>query len=104
MGPQFATMRMSDSERMQREYEQYLKAKEQLCGSLLVRKLTPSRVQERNERMDSSNQMSTENEMEQNSASEEDDEEYDSEGIDSIQLRLGSYDGIERRFHSVGYH
>lgn len=30
--------------------------------------------------------------------------EYDSEGIDSIQLRVGSYDAVNYRFSSVGYH
>merc|ERR1712013_71281 len=84
--PQFATVKMSDSVRMQREYEEYLKQKEQLCGSLLARKLTPSRVQERMDSMASTPQQMS-REMEEGSGSDEE-EEYDSEGIDSIKLRL----------------
>ena len=31
-------------------------------------------------------------------------EDYDSEGIDSIKLRVGSYDAVSYRFSSIGYH
>ena len=124
--PRYHTVKASDELRMQRQYEEYLKKQQELAshslnavpddevndeikesgdsqsGSSNLAKqlaLRPSKAQEEREAMTpKSPRLSERYDGDDDSGSST---EYDSEGVDSVNMRVGSYD--EYRFVSGGY-
>ena len=125
--PKFHTLSMSDTQRIHKQYEKYLKKQQKMksaeneCKTVketgntsksmeeseyfAKQKLTPSKSKKKNSETLSApnlNDKYLKNGYRQDE--EQSSDEYDSEGMDSINLRVGSFDAINYKFASVTYH